>query len=370
MAVGSSDAARAQEYAHKLSIPLSFGDYRELRDSDEVNALYVSLPNHLQAEWSIAALESGKHVLCEKPLALTVAEASSSSRTGFPVIGPKGSIRDHPGFDKIVVLAVSPRFLDGELIGTVDSFGITGVPGPSHPEKCNDYIAAVVETNPDVFIGFASVNPNHRGVEKAVQELDQAVNDLGLAGLKLYPMYQYWSMADPVMAFPIMEKAEELGIPVLVHQAGSTRVDARTEHANPILLDPAGRHFPDLKLIIAHCGIPGIQEALFMQTEHPNFYTEVSCHIATVTREGLYRFLWEAKQFFVPLEKIFFGTDYPGFLYDPIRLSEKLMSVYEEARRMGTPETSQDELDGIMGDNFARLLGLISDTGTFKPSGL
>src|SRR2546421_13001441 len=57
-------------------------------------------------------------------------EASGYSRRGFPVIGPAESLRDHPGFDKIVILAVSPQFLDGELIGTVDSYGITGVPGP------------------------------------------------------------------------------------------------------------------------------------------------------------------------------------------------------------------------------------------------
>ena len=288
-------------------------------------------------------------------------EKSGFSRKGFPVIGPQESIRDHPGFDKIVVLAVSPQFLDGEIIGTVDSYGITGVPGPSTPEKCNDYIAAVVQSDPEVFIGFASVNPNYRGPKKAVQELERAVNDLGLTGLKLYPMYQDWSPADPVIAFPIFEKAEELGIPVLVHQAGSTRVDARMEHANPVLLDAAGRHFPDMRLIIAHCGIPWIHEALFMLTKHPNFYTEISYHIATVTREGLYRFLLDAKQFFVPLEKIFFGTDYPGFLYDPVHLSEKLMTVNEEARRMGTPEIPQHELEGIMGDNFARLMGFIPE---------
>jgi len=90
-------------------------------------------------------------------------EASGYSRRGFPVIGPAESIRDHPGFDKIVILAVSPQFLDGELIGTVDSYGITGVPGPPSPEKCNDYIAAIAAAQPEVFIGYASVNPAYRG---------------------------------------------------------------------------------------------------------------------------------------------------------------------------------------------------------------
>ena len=52
-------------------------------------------------------------------------------------------MRDHPGFDKVVVLGVSPQWLDGTLIGTVDTTGVLGVEGPMHPDRCNDYIAAV-----------------------------------------------------------------------------------------------------------------------------------------------------------------------------------------------------------------------------------
>jgi predicted TIM-barrel fold metal-dependent hydrolase len=285
-------------------------------------------------------------------------ESSGYARAGFPVIGPVESLRDHPGFDKIVVLAVSPQFLDGELIGTVDSFGITDVPGPPTPEKCNDYVAAVVRSDPDTFIGFASVNPNYRGPKAAVRELERAVNDLGLTGLKLYPMYQDWSPADPVIAFPVFEKAAELGIPVLIHQAGSTRVDARMEHARPALLDAVGRHFPDLRVIIAHCGVPWVDEAMFMLTKHPNFYGELSYFIATVTTEELYRFLRHATQSFVPLEKLVFGSDYPGFLYDPVKLKDKLLAVNEEAARLGTPPIPDDQLAGILGDNFARIIGI------------
>jgi predicted TIM-barrel fold metal-dependent hydrolase len=288
-------------------------------------------------------------------------EASGYSRKGFPVIGPAESVRDHPGFDKIVILAVSPQFLDGELIGTVDSYGITGVPGPPTPEKCNDYIAAIVRSDPDTFIGYASVNPAYRGVKAAVRELERAVLDLGLQGLKLYPMYQDWSPADPVLAFPVLEKAAELGIPVMVHQAGSTRIDARMEYARPALLDAAGRHFRDLRLTIAHCGLPWVDEALFMLTKHPNFYAELSYHIASVTTEELFRFLVHAQQSFVPLEKLFFGTDYPGFLYDPAALREKLLSVNEYADRVGAPPIPGEKLDGILGDNYACMLGLLKD---------
>ena len=287
-------------------------------------------------------------------------EASGFSRAGFPVIGVPETIREHPGFDKIVILAISPQFLDGELIGTVDSYGITDVPGPQSPERCNDYIAALQRQDPSRIVGYASVNPNYRGPKAAVRELERAVTELGLQGVKLYPMYQDWSPADPVLAFPVFEKAEELGVPVMVHQAGSTRIDARMEYARPALLDAAGRQFRGLRLTIAHVGLPWVDEALFMLTKHPNFFTELSYYIATATGEELYRFLVHAQQFFVPLEKLFFGTDYPGFLYDPVALRAKLLSVNSHAERLGSDPIPQAKLDGIMGDNFARMMGWLS----------
>jgi predicted TIM-barrel fold metal-dependent hydrolase len=174
-------------------------------------------------------------------------------------------------------------------------------------------------------------------------------------------MYQDWSPADPVTAFPVFAKAEELGIPVMVHQAGSTRIDARMEYARPALLDAAGRHFRDLRLTIAHCGLPWVDEAMFMLTKHPNFYAELSYHIASVTTEELLRFLVHAEASFVPLEKLFFGTDYPGFLYDPVKLRAKLLDVNSHADRVGCEPVPQAKLDGILGGNYARMLGLIPD---------
>ena len=58
----------------------------------------------------------------------------------------------------VVVLGISPQWLDGRLIGTVDTEGILGVEGPPHPDLANDYIAAVVRHDPERLIGFGSVN--------------------------------------------------------------------------------------------------------------------------------------------------------------------------------------------------------------------
>jgi predicted dehydrogenase len=68
VAVASRDAARAEAYARDHGIPRGHGSYEALLADPEVEAVYISLPNGLHCDWSIAALEAGKHVLCEKPL--------------------------------------------------------------------------------------------------------------------------------------------------------------------------------------------------------------------------------------------------------------------------------------------------------------
>lgn len=291
-------------------------------------------------------------------------EASGYTSKGWPIIGPEESARDHPGFDRVVVLAISPQWLEGRLIGTVDPSNILGLDGPATPDRCNDTIAAVVRTDPDRFIGFASVNPAYRGVEAAVDELERAVTELGLAGLKLYPMYQHWAVNDPDLAFPIFAKAQELGIPVMIHQAGSTRIDAKLELGRPAMLDDIGRVFRDLRVIIAHCGLPWVDEALFLLTKHPNFYAELSYLIASLTRRDLFLLLSRCEPMFVPLDKLFFGTDYPGFLYDPVKLLDKLMTVNEEAEAVQLAPIPSHRLDGIAGDHFARVLGIAGDAPT------
>ena len=72
VAVASRDLDRARAFAATFGVGQSFGSYEALIRSPEVDVVYVSLPNHLHAEWTVRALEAGKHVLCEKPLALTV----------------------------------------------------------------------------------------------------------------------------------------------------------------------------------------------------------------------------------------------------------------------------------------------------------
>ncbi len=76
--VASRDRARAESYAQEWQIPRAFGSYEELLEDAEIEAVYISLPNTMHCEWSIRALEAGKHVLCEKPLTRHPDEAAAA----------------------------------------------------------------------------------------------------------------------------------------------------------------------------------------------------------------------------------------------------------------------------------------------------
>ncbi|HEV3207887.1 MAG TPA: Gfo/Idh/MocA family oxidoreductase [Terriglobales bacterium] len=98
-AIASRDLSQAEDAARTLGIARAYGSYEELLADPQIEAIYNPLPNQLHVPWSIKAAEAGKHVLCEKPLSLTVAEARNllavRDRTGVK-IGEAFMVRTHP----------------------------------------------------------------------------------------------------------------------------------------------------------------------------------------------------------------------------------------------------------------------------------
>ncbi len=98
-AIASRNLMKAEEAAVVLGIPRAYGSYEELLADPDIDAVYNPLPNDLHVPWTIKAAEAGKHVLCEKPLALTAAEAESllevRARTGVQ-IGEAFMVDCHP----------------------------------------------------------------------------------------------------------------------------------------------------------------------------------------------------------------------------------------------------------------------------------
>jgi xylose dehydrogenase (NAD/NADP) len=75
-AIASRSEDNARKTAEELNIPTAYGSYEALLSDETIDAIYIPLPNHLHKEWTIKAAQAGKHVLCEKPIALNAEEAA------------------------------------------------------------------------------------------------------------------------------------------------------------------------------------------------------------------------------------------------------------------------------------------------------
>lgn len=105
VAVASREEDRARKFAQEQGIPRALGSYQALLDDDAVDAIYNPLPNSLHREWSIRAFEAGKHVLCEKPMALDAAEcremAVAAEANGVKLL-EAFMYRFHPRTEKVL----------------------------------------------------------------------------------------------------------------------------------------------------------------------------------------------------------------------------------------------------------------------------
>ena len=110
LAVGSRSQETAEAYAREWKIPRTHGSYEALLADPEIDVIYNPLPNHLHAEWTIKAVEAGKHVLCEKPLALSVEEVDAiqaAARKHGRVVAEAFMYRHHPQTLKVQELVQS-----------------------------------------------------------------------------------------------------------------------------------------------------------------------------------------------------------------------------------------------------------------------
>jgi xylose dehydrogenase (NAD/NADP) len=116
LAIASRDQAKAEACAQEFNIPRVYGSYEEILEDPEIDAVYIPLPNHLHAEWTVRAAEAGKHILCEKPAALNqneLLDMLEACRKNNVVFMEAFAFRSHPEWLRL------RKILESNAIGEI-----------------------------------------------------------------------------------------------------------------------------------------------------------------------------------------------------------------------------------------------------------
>ncbi len=214
----------------------------------------------------------------------------------------------------------------------------------------NEYVAGYVAQHPEKLIGFASVDPSDR---TAPAELEGAVKELGLRGLKLGPIYQH---VDPNGAncYAVLKVAQRLRLPVIWHQGTTFVRQAPLKYARPFLLDEVASSFPDLTIVVAHLGHPWIDEAIAVARKHQRVFLDVS---ALVTRPWqLFNGLISAREYAIS-GKLLFGSDFPFFT--PQQTAQALRAQAATEGSGPVPHIEAEWIEALIERDSLSLIGLM-----------
>lgn len=250
---------------------------------------------------------------------------------------------DEAGIDKTVILGLDYEYL---------------FRGHVSYKEYNDRVAGYVEDHPDRLIGFAGIDPR-RGKE-AIKELERCIGELGLAGVKLWPLMGFYP--DDPKFYPFYERVEELGAVILCH-TGAGPQKTYLKYCRPAYVDTVAVDFPKIKIMMAHIGDPWTSEAITVAGKNPNVYIDVSAWepVFKFAPFAFFQTLVQAKMT-CGIDKILFGTDWP--LFSPILSLEqwvkgiKNIELPSPLKLMGLPEFTEEEKSKILGGNAAKIFDL------------
>lgn len=199
----------------------------------------------------------------------------------------------------------------------------------------NQQVAEFVSQAPDRFVGFASVDPN-KG-ELGIRELREAVEDLGLQGLKLHPPTQQF-YPNKEQYYPLWETAQDLNLPILSH-SGHTFAGGYLKYSEPKFWDDVAADFPDLDIILAHFGFPWVNQVISLGMTRDNIFIDLSGWAPSHIPDKIWTYANS-----LLADRFMFGTDYPGLL--PQRWIQEFKSI----------DLKNQTKSNILGDNARRII--------------
>lgn len=213
----------------------------------------------------------------------------------------------------------------------------------------HEQIAACVNQFPDRVLGFAGVDPLAKDYLK---DLDK-IKSLNLSGVVISPSDSFFHPQN-TRAMYLYEKCQALGFPVIVHQGTTMTSESNLEYARPMLFDEVARQFPNLKILVSHCGFPFVDELLALVGKHEHVYTD----IAWMASRGvwqLYDVLVKAHQLEV-MKKFLFGSDYP--FSTPEEVISAVFQLNQFSHGSHLPAVPREKLRQMVERDALTLLGL------------
>lgn len=212
----------------------------------------------------------------------------------------------------------------------------------------NEVVAAYVNEHPDRLEGWASVDPNDTD---CIEQFRHCVDDLGLRGLKVGPVYQHFDPRDPAF-WALFAECERRDLPVMIHMGTTYPSRARLEYAKPLLLEQLIMAHPQLRMIIAHLGHPWEEDTIALIRKSPRVFADISALHFRPWR--FWQALTTAAEYGVT-HKLLLGSDFPnGTTADAIAGLSRVNDIVEGTPLPRFPKTAQD---AIVHANWARFIG-------------
>jgi hypothetical protein len=233
----------------------------------------------------------------------------------------------------------------------------------------NEYIAQIVGKYPDKLNWCCCVVPTEPG---AAVEVEKCVKEWGAIGVgELGPGYAGYRANDE-KCFPVYEKVQELGVPVIFHAGPGKPKKFRMSSANVLDLDDIAITFPDLKIVIAHMGGYKYEDAIYLLQKHENVFADISLLVRDSGMDRsmlssylpvvefpyfhlLHPLLYYFTQTFGPTDKLIWATDSAG----PPKVSyDILVNINTILRKYKLPEIPQDSITKIFHENWKKVFNI------------